>query len=32
MSIVEVLLERGLIQPEHLTEAMELRLSRKRCS
>jgi len=25
MSIVEILLERGLIRPEHLTEAMELR-------
>ena len=27
MSIVEVLLERGLIQPEHLAQAMELRRS-----
>ncbi|MFO8014430.1 MAG: type II secretion system ATPase GspE [Phycisphaerae bacterium] len=27
MSIVEVLLERGLIQPRHLTEAMELKRS-----
>jgi general secretion pathway protein E/type IV pilus assembly protein PilB len=27
MSIVEVLLERGLIQPEHLAEAMELKRS-----